>query len=72
MNLKLWLKGLGVAVASALITAATTMTIAPDQFNFSKAGLVKTGSAAAVIAVKAVLLYLKQSPLLPNPQPPNP
>lgn len=63
MNWKLWLKGLGVAVVSSLVTAAATMTISPSTFNFTKAGLAKTAAAAAVIAVKAVLLYLKQSPL---------
>ena len=63
MNYKTWLKGLGVAVLSALVTAGTTMTLDPGNFNFSKAGLVKTGTAAAIIAGKAVLLYLKKSPL---------
>ncbi len=59
----LWLKGAFVFVLSALITSVTTMSLAPEQFNFSKAGLIKVGSAALVIAVKALLLYLKQSPI---------
>ncbi len=61
--MKTWLKGLAVAVGSALVTAATTMTISPATFNFTKAGLAKTAAAAGVIALKAVLLYLKKSPL---------
>lgn len=58
-----WLKGLVVAVVSSLVTAAATMTISPSTFNFTKAGLAKTATAAGVIAVKAVILYLKKSPL---------
>ena len=63
MNLKTWFKGLGVFVLSSLITAGATMTLDPAGFNFSKAGLVKVAVAALVIGIKAVLLYLKQSPL---------
>jgi hypothetical protein len=63
MNLKTWFKGMGVFVLSSLITAAATMTLDPASFNFSKAGLEKVGLAALVIGTKAVLLYLKQSPL---------
>src|SRR5262249_19609057 len=63
MNLKTWFKGLGVFVLSSLVTAAATMTLDPASFNFSKAGLAKVGVAALVIGVKAVLLYMKQSPL---------
>jgi hypothetical protein len=63
MNLRTWFKGLGVFVLSSFITALATMTLDPAGFNFSKAGLAKVGAAALVIGVKAVLLYLKQSPL---------
>lgn len=63
MNLRTWFKGLGVFVLSSFITAVATMTLDPAGFNFSKAGLAKVGTAALVIGVKAVLLYLKQSPL---------
>jgi hypothetical protein len=68
MNLKTWFKGLGVFVLSSFITALATMTLDPASFNFSKTGLVKVGAAALVIGVKAVLLYMKQSPL-PGNQP---
>jgi hypothetical protein len=68
MNLKTWFKGLGVFVLSSLITALATMTLDPASFNFSRAGLAKVGAAALVIGAKAVLLYLKQSPLPVNPQ----
>src|SRR5262249_44464478 len=67
MNLKTWFKGLGVFVLSSVITAAATMTLDPASFNFSKAGLAKVGLAALVIGIKAVLLYLKQSPLPSGP-----
>src|ERR1051325_7743241 len=63
MNLKTWFKGLGVFVLSSFVTALATMTLDPAGFNFSKAGLIKVAAAALVIGVKAVLLYLKQSPL---------
>ena len=66
MNLKTWFKGLGVFVLSSFITALATMTLDPAGFNFSRAGLIKVGAAALVIGVKAVLLYLKQSPLPSN------
>lgn len=68
MNLKTWFKGLGVFVLSSFITALATMTLDPASFNFSKTGLAKVGAAALVIGAKAVLLYLKQSPL-PGGQP---
>ncbi len=66
MNLKTWFKGLSVFVVSSLITAVATMTLDPAGFNFSRAGLVKVGAAALVIGAKAVVLYLKQSPLPGN------
>src|ERR1041385_8699805 len=68
MNLATWFKGLGVFALSSMITALATMQLDPASFNFSKAGLTKIGTAALVIGVKSVLLYLKQSPL-PGNQP---
>ena len=66
MNLKTWFKGLGVFALSSMITALATMSLDPASFNFSRAGLAKVGAAALVIGAKAVLLYLKQSPLPGN------
>ncbi|MGC2694778.1 MAG: hypothetical protein WA738_03225 [Candidatus Angelobacter sp.] len=63
MNLQTWFKGLGVFVLSSFVTALATMTLDPASFNFSRAGLAKVGTAAMVIGIKSVLLYLKQSPL---------
>ena len=68
MNLKTWFKGLGVFALSSMITALATMSLDPASFNFSRAGLARVGAAALVIGAKAVLLYLKQSPL-PGSQP---
>jgi hypothetical protein len=68
MNLQTWFKGLSVFVLSSFVTALATMTLDPTSFNFSRAGLTKVGTAALIIGVKAVLLYLKQSPL-PGNQP---
>ena len=68
MNLKTWFKGLGVFALSSMITALATMSLDPASFNFSRAGLAKVGVAALVIGAKAVLLYLKQSPLPGNQQ----
>lgn len=68
MNLATWFKGLGVFALSSLITALATMQLDPASFNFSKTGLTKIGTAALVVGVKSVLLYLKQSPL-PGNQP---
>ena len=68
MNLKTWFKGLGVFALSSMITALATMSLDPASFNFSRAGLAKVGAAALVIGAKAVLLYLKQSPLPGNQQ----
>jgi len=66
MNLKTWFKGLSVFVASSLVTGLAATQLDPASFNFSRAGLVKLGSLAAIIGAKAVLLYLKQSPLPAN------
>lgn len=68
MNLATWFKGLGVFALSSMITALATMQLDPASFNFTRAGLTKVGTAALVIGVKSVLLYLKQSPL-PGSQP---
>ncbi len=67
MNLKTWFKGLGVFLLSSFVTATATMTLDPASFNFSKAGLAKVGAAALIIGAKAVMLYLKQSPLPGSP-----
>ena len=63
MNLRTWLKGLSVFVFSSIVTGLAATNLDPANFNFSKTGLAKLGSLAAIIGVKAVLLYLKQSPL---------
>ena len=68
MNLVTWFKGLGVFVLSSCVTALATMTLDPASFNFSRSGLVKLATASLIFGVKAVLLYLKQSPL-PSEQP---
>ena len=63
MNLKTWFKGLGVFVASAFITSLAAANLSPSTFNFSREGISKLAVLAAIIGAKAVLLYLKQSPL---------
>lgn len=65
MNLKTWFKGLGVFVVSSFITSLAAANLSPSTFNFSKAGAAKLGALALIIGAKAVLLYLKQSPLSP-------
>ena len=63
MNIKTWLKGLSVFVFSSVVTGLAATNLDPANFNFSKAGLTKLASLIAIIGAKAVLLYLKQSPL---------
>jgi hypothetical protein len=63
MNLKTWFKGLGVFVASSFITSLAAANLSPSTSNFTKAGLSKMVVLALIVGVKAVLLYLKQSPL---------
>jgi hypothetical protein len=63
MDLKTWFKGLAVFVLSSLITSVAANQLDPSVFNFSKAGLIKIASLAALIGAKAVFLYMKQSPL---------
>jgi hypothetical protein len=63
MNVKTWLKGLSVFVFSSIVTGLAATNLDPANFNFSKAGLVNLGSLVAIIGAKAVLLYLKPSPL---------
>ncbi|HWX56662.1 MAG TPA: hypothetical protein VN176_18920 [Verrucomicrobiae bacterium] len=66
MNLKTWLKGLGVFVLSSLVTALAATNLDPSHFNFSREGLVKLGTLVLIIAGKAVLLYFQRSPLQTN------
>ncbi|MGH9566762.1 MAG: hypothetical protein ACRD4I_12305 [Candidatus Angelobacter sp.] len=63
MTIKTWLKGLAVFVFSSVITGLAATNLDPANFNFSRAGLLKLGSLVAIIGAKAVLLYMKQSPL---------
>ena len=63
MDLKTWFKGLGVFVASSLVTSVAASSLDPSAFNFSRAGLGRLGALAALIGAKAVYLYMKQSPL---------
>ncbi len=63
MTLKAWLKGLAVFVLSSLITALAATSLDPAQFNFSRQGAIKLGTLVLVIAVKAVFLYFRNSPL---------
>jgi hypothetical protein len=63
MNLKAWLKGLGVFVLSSVITALAATNLDPSNFNFSKQGMIKLGTLVLIIAGKAVLLYFQKSPL---------
>lgn len=63
MDLKTWFKGLAVFVASSLVTSVAASSLDPSAFNFSRAGLARLASLAALIGAKAVYLYLKQSPL---------
>jgi hypothetical protein len=65
MNLKTWFKGLGVFVLSSFITSLAAANLSPSTFNFSRQGLAKLGALALIVGGKAVLLYLKQSPLPP-------
>src|SRR5229473_3884719 len=66
MNLKAWLKGLGVFVLSSVITALAATNLDPSNFNFSKQGMIKLGTLVLIIAGKAVLLYFQKSPLQLN------
>src|SRR5260370_36250939 len=63
MTMKAWLKGLAVFVLSSLITALAATSLDPAQFNFSRQGAIKLGTLVLVIAVKAVILYFRNSPL---------
>lgn len=63
MDLKTWFKGLAVFVASSFVTSVAASSLDPSAFNFSHAGLARLGSLATLIGVKAVYLYMKQSPL---------
>jgi hypothetical protein len=64
-NVQLWLKGLIAAVIGAFSNAAINVVADPDHFNFSKPGLLLLGKTAAVSALVALFMYLKQSPVPP-------
>ena len=63
MTVKAWLKGLAVFVLSSLITALAATSLDPAQFNFSRQGAIKLGTLVLIIALKAVFLYFRNSPL---------
>jgi hypothetical protein len=63
MTLKVWLKGLGVFVASSVITSLAATRLDPQNFNFSRQGISKLGALVVIIAAKALFLYFKSSPL---------
>lgn len=66
MEWRHWLRGI---VSAAIGAAANTVTVtiaAPETFNLQE-GLPKLGSVAAVSAIVAVAMYLKQSPLPGEP-----
>lgn len=69
MNWKLWLQGLGAALISGAATGITAALVAPDQFNFSKAGLGKLATMCGVNALISGAAYIKQSPPSPEPTP---
>ena len=64
MNWKLWLKGLLSAVIGGAASAVTVTVVDPENFNLDT-GMQKLGMVAAVNAIIAGCMYLKQSPL-PN------
>lgn len=62
--MKTWIAGIISALSGAFVTAATTMVVAPQEFNF-ETGTRKILIVAAFSAAVALCNYLKQSPL-PN------
>lgn len=68
-NVQVWLKGLIAAVVGAFSNSAVMLISAPEQFNLSKPGLILLGKTAAVSALVALFMYLKQSPVPPAEQP---
>lgn len=62
MNWKTWLKGLASAAIGAAANAVTVMIADPAAFNLRE-GIYKVLTVAAVSAIVAVAMYLKQSPL---------
>lgn len=57
-----WLKGLISAIIGAAANSVTVMIAAPETFNLAE-GFPKLASVAAVAALVAGCMYLKQSPL---------
>lgn len=69
-NWKAWLHGLIAAAVSSFSNGVALVVVAPDSFNFTKAGLIKLLQVSAVSSIIAIAAYLKQSPLPPEAQPP--
>lgn len=67
-GLAVWLKGLVAAVIGAAASSGVNIIAAPDQFNFSHAGLILLGKTAGASALLALFMYLKQSPLPQEPK----
>lgn len=58
----IWLKGLISAVIGGAANGITVVVVDPTNFNFND-GLPKLASVAAVGAILAGAMYLKQSPV---------
>lgn len=67
-GVEVWLKGLFAAIIGAIANSGVNMVAAPDQFNFSHAGLVLLAKTAGASALLALFMYLKQSPLPQEPK----
>lgn len=65
-----WLKGLLSAIIGGAANSITVMVVEPTSFNLQE-GLSKLLSVAAVSAIVAAAMYLKQSPLPVEEEPPS-
>lgn len=62
---KVWLHSLAAAAIGGAASSLGGVLVAPNDFNFTHAGLVKIGELALAGALLPVLALLKQSPLPP-------
>lgn len=63
MTWKQWFHSLIAAVVGGAANTLSAVLVAPDQFNFSHAGMIKLAEMAGAGALISLVMFLKQSPV---------
>ena len=64
---KTWVHGLAAAAIGGGANAVTLIIVEPSKFNATASGWKNLGTAVLVSGIVSAALYLKQSPVPPEP-----